>query len=119
MGAPMKLVLAALLLMAGASVPVSAQQQPWAFVGFGDSSCGSWVDAREKQTSMFMEVWALGFISGANAFRGQDEKDAVRGTDVKGLYGWIDNYCRSQPLELFANAVNHLAMELKMRAVTK
>ena len=46
-------VLTALLLATGP--PALAQQQNWAFVGFGDSSCGSWTDAREKNTSFYME----------------------------------------------------------------
>ena len=65
-----------------------------------------------------MEFWALGYVSGANAFTVAGG-DFVKGKDAAAIYGWLDNRCRSQPLELFANAVAALVNELKDRAAAK
>ena len=40
----------------------------------------------------------------------------LKGTDVEALLSWIDNYCRSHPLETLPTAAVNLAVELNARA---
>jgi hypothetical protein len=111
----MKLVAVATAILIGASVHVSAQNLPYTFAGFGGISCGKWMDVRARKQSMAMEYWALGYVSGVNAFR-TDGNDFVKDIDADAMWDWLDNYCRSQPLKLFAFAVMDLALVLKARA---
>ncbi len=61
----------------------------------------------------------MGLLHGAycaNAFRTEGKNDFLKGIDANAMWSWVDNYCRSQPGELFAIAVNKLAIELEARA---
>jgi hypothetical protein len=113
----MRLVLMALLLLVGASAGASSQArlEPYSVIGFGGVSCGKWTEVRANGQSIPMQFWALGFVSGANGFTAEGN-DFVKGTDAAAIYAWLDNRCRSQPLEVFADAVAGLANELKARA---
>lgn len=112
----MRLVLVALLLMAGASTSASAQARGnYTIIGAADTSCGKWTEVRANGQSIPMEFWALGYVSGANAFTAEGG-DFAKGMDAAAIFGWLDNRCRSQPLQLFARAVEALVYELKTRA---
>jgi hypothetical protein len=118
----MKRTIAALvpLLMAGAMTLALAQtsdQTANITTGFAGTSCLNWTQARANHQSAFMEYFALGFVSGANVARYWDDKiDIMKGTYEAALFGWIDNYCRSNPLESFPHAAAHLVIDLKARA---
>jgi hypothetical protein len=79
----------------------------------GTPSCGDWVSAtQENQSSIRVDrSWLLGFLSGLAV--GQ-KKDFIR-TDNKSMFLWVDNYCRSNPLNNLADAGDSLANELKKR----
>ena len=87
-------------------------------VGFQQTSCGSWTQARANHQSAGMEFWAMGFVSGANVARyGDDKFDILKGVaDVETLFSWIDNYCYAKPRELFPVAATYLVIELRGRA---
>jgi hypothetical protein len=110
----MRLVLMTLLLMAGVSTSANAQERVgnYTVVGFGDASCEKWTEARADGKSSPMQLWALGYVSGANGFTAEG-KDFLKGKDAAAIYGWLDDHCRSQPHELFANAVTGLVNDLK------
>jgi hypothetical protein len=110
----MRLVLMTLLLMVGVSTSANAQERVgnYTVVGFGDTSCGKWTEVRASGQSVPMQFWALGYVSGANGFTAEG-KDFLKGKDAAAIYSWLDNHCRSQPLELFANAVTGLVNDLK------
>ena len=110
------------LLMAGAMTLTSAQAdteqtQIVKVVGFLNTSCGSWTQARANHQSTYMEYWAMGFVSGANVARyGDDKFDILKGVaDPEALFSWIDNYCYAKPRELFPVAATHLVIELRAR----
>jgi hypothetical protein len=87
------------------------------FIGYADESCGKWTQERSNQYSFLkfgMEVWALGFVSGANWTT--TGKDPLDGIDAAAVHGWIDNYCKQNPLQKFVRAVMDLAQELSDRA---
>jgi hypothetical protein len=106
------------LLMAGAMTLTSAQADNFVnAVGFQQTSCGTWTQARAKHQSAEMEFWALGFVSGSNVARAKEDAiDILKDVDAEGLLSWIDNYCRSKPLELFPIAAAYLVIELRARA---
>ena len=110
----MRLAAIALLLLVGVSTSANAQERVgnYTVVGFGDTSCGKWTEARANGQSASMQFWALGYVSGANGFTAEG-KDFLKGKDAAAIYGWLDNHCRSQPHELFANAVTGLVNDLK------
>ena len=121
----MKRTIAALVspLIAGAMTLTSAQAdteqtQIVKVVGFLNTSCGSWTQARANHQSAYMEYWAMGFVSGTNVARyGDDKLDILKGVaDPEALFSWIDNYCYSKPRELFPVAATYLIIEMRGRA---
>ena len=117
----MKRISAALipLLVAGPMTLTSAQADNVVnAVGFQQTSCGSWTQARANHQSAGIEFWAMGFVSGANVARAKEDAiDILKDVgDAEGLLSWIDNYCRSKPLELFPIAAAYLVIELRERA---
>jgi len=115
----MKRTIAALvpLLMAGAMTLTSAQDIVVNVVGFQHTSCGTWTQARANHQSAEMEFWAMGFVSGANVVRARENAvDILKDVgDAEALLSWIDNYCRSKPLELLPVAATYLVIELRGR----
>lgn len=95
-------------LISFALVTLLHTQQSFAVVLRGMPSCGLWTsqqDARDR-------IWLDGYLSGlAFAYN----KDILNGTDKASIYGWVDNYCRANPLSELAEAGNALAQELIRR----
>ena len=101
-------------------------QDTFAVIGFGSTSCGSWTAARRAvntATAVGYEQWVLGFVAGVpegGAFgsfvtSGRTARmDPLKNTDAQVVWGWIDNYCASHPLE----TVKRAAAELIETAVT-
>jgi hypothetical protein len=102
----MKAPLAALALAIAAAVPNNAAAGV-SMIGDGQASCGSWTDARRFPDGIGAEMdeqWVVGFISGV-AYQGpHDNFDPLRGLDGAAVWAWIDNYCRSNPLDNITNA---------------
>jgi len=69
-------------------------------------SCGQWLQSRNSRRDNPMTVWALGFLSAVATYHGRNILDDL---DVAGIQQWLDNYCRSNPLERFATALRALA----------
>ena len=65
-----------------------------------------------------MAFWALGYVSGANVFF-TEGKDSLKEVDADAIWSWLDNYCRSHPLEKFADSVQNLTIELQARTLIK
>jgi hypothetical protein len=106
--------------------PVSGQT----VMGAGTISCGEWLRLRsfEGRAGNFKELaslyqihaWIDGFVSGINlridlADTGGPDLLASR-PDSVAMYAWLDNYCRSKPLNIVVDAVMALAKELQSRA---
>ena len=78
--------------------------------GVGNRSCGAWLEERRKDSILSYSYmhWLTGFLSGVG-WKGDD----VRTVDAAAMNAWIDNYCRTHPLENIAKAAQELAIELR------
>jgi hypothetical protein len=96
-------------IIAGAVAPVLAHAEKPSPVfetwGAGDSSCGTWLQARTGITSHLYEQWVEGFISGnIEQYSFAKNENVGFSTDANGIFYWIDNYCRSNPTDNLAQA---------------
>jgi hypothetical protein len=82
------------------------------WVGAGGMSCGTWATDRADSRSgrWLQEIqWVLGFLS-AIGYVG-DGNDPLNGLDLNEVAGWLDNYCRANPLKGLTEAAEALALE--------
>jgi hypothetical protein len=80
------------------------------------ASCGKWVQQRslpQHPARAQDEAWIAGYLSGINI--AASSGDLLRGLDDEAIYSWMDNYCRSHPLEGIADAAEKLIFDLKKR----
>jgi hypothetical protein len=75
-----------------------------AVLGQGYLSCGNWTAWRRENLALGPEQWVLGFLSGTGNMGGPLGIDPLNEVDAEGVWGWVDNYCRSHPLEKIAVA---------------
>lgn len=76
----------------------SAQAQTVRVMGWGaGTSCGTWTAEREQHRGRGAQgpTWVIGYLSGA-AVNGAG--NILQDLDFDGVMGWIDNYCRANPL---------------------
>jgi hypothetical protein len=66
-----------------------------------------------------MASWALGYVSGKNVGVGLNDNphDFLQDTDADGVWSWLDNYCRANPLDNLGMASEKLVRELIRRKV--
>jgi hypothetical protein len=93
-GLVMKLSAAALTVMLATGISTQALSQTLTTVmGFPDSTCGTWTQARTNHQSQGMEYWVDGFASGADGVLSQsgfpDFLKNVEGGNA--LFSWIDS----------------------------
>jgi hypothetical protein len=110
------------IVIAGA---VETRARDVTVLGFGNKSCGSWIEARRSSnaTANSFEGWVAGFLSGSNSVIASNpalgidilEKVSAQ-SDAQGLWAWIDNYCQTHPLNSVATAADALGGELIRRA---
>jgi hypothetical protein len=86
-------------------------------VGNGLKSCGTWTQKRQTNDDSVFVSWVVGYLSGMNL--DSTHPDALLGTDFDGLMGWIDNYCRANPLQSIAIAGTVLMRQLQSRAAKR
>lgn len=78
------------------------------------SSCGQWVSRADRPGfKNTIEAWVVGYLSGI-AF--QSKSDMLNGSDAPSIFMWVDNYCRSNPLEKLSSGTWELSQELKRRS---
>lgn len=81
----------------------SVQGQGITIIGSGvGTSCGTWSADRSQRQGRDLEQWAIGYLSGAAVNGGIN---ILGGTDFQGVMGWLDNYCRANPLTPLADAL--------------
>lgn len=90
-----------------AQIPMIAPTSPSGQI----AGCGSWLLAREKKDSFARgyQLWIIGFLSGAAFIK--DGRN-LEGLDTEGLYLWLDNYCRSNPVKPLHEAAISLSVHL-------
>lgn len=116
---PRNTVAAAVMLII-TSAEASAQGDGYKLIfGQGIVSCGAWTQARQSnpQRAGLSAQWIAGFLSGIN--KESDAVDFLEGSDFDGITAWIDNYCKSKPLETIGTAAGQLMLELRQRAQTR
>jgi hypothetical protein len=59
------------------------------------------------------EEWVLGFVSGANIY--DDSPEMLKQMDERAIFAWVDDYCRTHPVELVDDASFELTQELLRR----
>jgi hypothetical protein len=110
------------LIVLSGGLPASSQSvisanPPW--------SCGRWTQERSQPLSREraqQEYWIIGYVSGFNVARNewaQSFVDLLEGIDAAGVYGWIDNYCQSNPIEPVNMGVSMFVLEVTGRALRR
>jgi hypothetical protein len=89
---------------------VYPQELVW---GVGKNSCGSYINAAAEVGSRplgtifgynelgLYEQWFQGLASG---FAVHSHRDVFKKTDSRGIFLWLENYCRKHPLDNFYTA---------------
>ena len=104
------MILASVMLIAAY---VQASAQTYTVIGQGNVSCGRWTQATHTDRydrSWAMRSWVLGYLSGVK----NASPDLVPG-DAGAILDWMDNYCRSNPLDPIVDAADALVIELRSR----
>jgi hypothetical protein len=74
-----------------------------------NATCGKWLTDRQNGNAFSIANWALGYLSGAAVF--SDTLNPLEGLDSDAVLYWIDNYCRSHPLERVTVALKTFTLE--------
>jgi hypothetical protein len=97
-------------------------------MGAGHWSCGSYVQSSAKHASaadrgryIAADYWVFGVLSAENSQDVQNEgrADFLKETDVAAIKTWLQNFCRSHPLNTLDTATVKLLDELRSRAATR
>jgi len=94
------------------------QNRIYKVLGYGDESCGTWLESRSEKGNKYLELamngWVLGYLSGFN-LQVPGKADWTNGVDNNGLFKWIDNYCSQNPLKSLSDAVETLFVQLSTK----
>jgi hypothetical protein len=71
------------------------------------ATCGSWTEARSRGAEGHLSDYALGYLTGA-AIWSSAHNDPLSNLDQGGVTGWLDDYCKVNPLKPFNEAVADL-----------
>ena len=106
----MSLRLALCVVVAGVVSPLAAEAADWLLMGHGTASCGTWIaDTTDFASKNADRAWVLGFLSGVNF---SDRIGYIgKGTDAKGIFVWIDRYCKNNPMKTISSAATALVDE--------
>lgn len=111
-----RLILIAIVFML-ASGPVESKDAQGNYISLGYvPSCGKWTSVRPGNSVKKYQVenWVLGVLTGYNMYiRGR--KNIASASGIEGILGWIDNYCRTNPLTDLSGAVEAIIKHLKRR----
>lgn len=113
-------------LLALVLCPSDVEAKDWMVTGVGQFSCGHWTQnmptrspgtfaSSANMPAALDTQWVQGFLSAFNYY-GNGSGNVTNGTDVNGVFAWIDNYCAAHPLDLIADATIALVSELSKRA---
>ena len=106
------------------SFPASAQT----LMGAGTSSCGEWLRLRNAEnnpgtnyrdlaTAYQLVAWIDGYLSGVNMANSDLSPDFLASQpNGSAMKAFVDNYCRSKPLDPIVAAAAALVKELQSRA---
>ncbi len=108
----MKYALIAVVVLLSWGQPAAAFT--WTVIGEGYTSCGAWTKSSRQDGVLHWQrvQWIFGFVTAAAYYT---RSDFAKNTDNDGLLGWIDNYCRDNPLDDISDATVALVKALKKR----
>jgi len=89
--------------------PAAAADEVKTLGAGANATCGKWLADRQSGNAFSMSNWALGYLSGAATF--SQNLNPLEGLDSDGVLYWIDNFCRSHPLNKFTVALKAFADE--------
>ena len=103
------------VIAVGLALWATGASAEYAFLGQGGFSCGRWQQGRrtKEPTSFTAQAWVLGYLTRANY---SGDTSLTAGTDADGVFAWIDNFCRANPLKDIADAAEYLVAELQVQA---
>ena len=119
MGAIMTRLIVVVSVLAYALVLGTSEGIAQRIYGAGSVSCGDWLKYRDQKMlgeQYQAQAWIDGLISGINLAKSNGPDLFASFPGKEGMYAWIDNYCRSKPLDKLVSAGMALAEELKARA---
>ncbi len=96
-------------------------------VTFGEEkmgSCGQYVTARdEERRGKYRKInthitWIFGYLTAYNR-QTPDTYDIKGQTDTEAMLLWLENYCKKNPLDDFADAMELLTDELHPKRIRK
>ena len=105
----MKIILA--LVLIGAMYLSANAQQPASVLGYGSTTCGTWIVERRagSYSPVALHAWITGYLSGAAP---SGSSTLLERNDEAIIDGWIDNYCYGHPPATLWEATAALAKEL-------
>lgn len=87
-------------------------------LGPGVDSCGKFINAANKGSNQGewgdwnkYALYAQGYITGINELL-NDTRDIRGNTDMEGIMGAVENYCRKNPTKSFYSALSYTLDEL-------
>jgi len=95
--------LAALVFLAICFARPAAADEVKTLGAGANATCGKWLADRQSGNEFSVSNWALGYLSGAATF--SRTLNPLEGLDSDAVLYWIDNYCRSRPLDKFTLAL--------------
>lgn len=104
----------AAFLMLFMTVPSQAQSDGVQVRYLGEISCGTWPlssDFNDIEKASTLN-WILGFLA-AKSF--ETGTDLLADVDIPSISLWMDNYCRSNPLDTIIKGAIELENEIKLR----
>ena len=95
-------------LLAATSVGIARQTM----YGIGALSCGKWLEVRREDSTLNIQnvSWLMGWMSSAGYYAGPLKK-----SDSAAMSAWIDQYCRTNPLDDTQEAAIALVEVLRVR----
>ena len=99
----------ALATIIGSSAKATDSNHAYYTLTYGAASCGTYLEARlqrGRDESAF-KSWLEGYITAVNESLSHTY-DIRGGVDLEGLLGWLDNYCKANPTQQFAEASDEL-----------
>jgi len=79
----------------------------------GDMACPKWTSNRaDAASALRSRSWLVGFMTGLAV---ASQTDVLRDADAESIALWMDNYCRTRPLDTVATSGMVLFLELRDR----
>jgi hypothetical protein len=102
--------LAALVLLTICFARPAAADEVVTTLGVGaNATCGKWLADRQSGSALYMDNWALGYLSGAATF--SQTLNPLGGLDSDAVLYWIDNYCQAHVLDKLTVALKAFAKD--------